>query len=309
MTTSFAEDLPNIDWGALTPFASDPDVLGISILTTEPDAPTFAVIVRPVPLRPEYAALDGAEAIVLYEALYRKAGSVWPATFGSTTGTSVRSGPLGRYVSRLDLTRPPTVEHLGLPFLARHGVLPPEAADLLGRAVRDGQSIVVAGATGSGKSTLLQALMTEIPSTSRVALVEDTRELEVRMAPFEFDVVASVWSKDRSIASTVRSAVEQRPDWLVLGEARDWALSLVLGIGVPVLINLHAKDAPTALRRLVNLAASDDDRRSQDLATIERAVRSSFDLVVMMETCEDRQRRVAEIARVSSDGLESLYRR
>ncbi len=57
-----------------------------------------------------------------------------------------------------------------------------EVADFLGRAVRAGMSIVVAGPQGGGKTTLLRALAREIPERTSVVTIETEYELHLHQA-------------------------------------------------------------------------------------------------------------------------------
>lgn len=63
--------------------------------------------------------------------------------------------------------------------LVAAGALAPEAADLLTRAMRDGRSILVSGATHAGKTTVLGALIAACPPGNRIVTVEETFELAV----------------------------------------------------------------------------------------------------------------------------------
>src|SRR5690606_4351032 len=58
-------------------------------------------------------------------------------------------------------------------------ILSAEQADLLRRAVRARQNILIAGGTSTGKTTLANALLAEIATTGdRVLVLEDTVELQ-----------------------------------------------------------------------------------------------------------------------------------
>jgi pilus assembly protein CpaF len=66
-----------------------------------------------------------------------------------------------------------------LDTLVDRGSLPRAEADRLTRAVRDGSSILVSGATHAGKTTLLSALVSESLPSQRIVTVEETFELSI----------------------------------------------------------------------------------------------------------------------------------
>jgi pilus assembly protein CpaF len=84
-------------------------------------------------------------------------------------------------------------------------------------------TVVVTGATGSGKTTLLGALLTALPPTERVVVVEDATELapvhphvlRLQSRPANVEGAGAVPLRD-----LVRQALRMRPDRIVLGEVR-----------------------------------------------------------------------------------------
>lgn len=99
----------------------------------------------------------------------------------------------------------------------------PELADLLQAIVEARVAFLLTGGTGSGKTTLLSALLSEVPVSERLVLVEDCRELRpehphvVRLEarPPNVEGAGAVELRD-----LVRQALRMRPDRLVVGEVR-----------------------------------------------------------------------------------------
>ncbi|WP_404442184.1 Flp pilus assembly complex ATPase component TadA [Microbacterium marinum] len=187
--------------------------------------------------------------------------------------------------------------------LVAAGSLSTDAAAVLGAAVREGQSVIVSGATHAGKTTLLGALIAASPPEHRIVTVEETFELAVR-AP---DVVAMQGrqpslegSGEVSLRRLVKEALRMRPDRLVVGEVRDAeALDLILALntGVPGAATVHANSATDALRKLSSLPLLAG--RNIDRDFLLPALAASVDLVVHCVRDASGRRRVAEIMRTT----------
>ncbi|MCK6080983.1 Flp pilus assembly complex ATPase component TadA [Microbacterium sp. EYE_5] len=179
------------------------------------------------------------------------------------------------------------------------GSVAPEAAAVLRRAMRDGTSVIVSGATHAGKTTLLGALIAAAPSEHRIVTVEETFELNAQAA----DLVA-LQGRQPSLEGTgevslrrlVKEALRMRPDRLVIGEVRDAeALDLLLALntGVPGAATIHANSAGDALRKLASLPLLAG--RNIDRDFLLPAIAASVGLVVHCRRDELGRRHVAEI--------------
>lgn len=98
-----------------------------------------------------------------------------------------------------------------------------EGLDLLRRIVDRRLAFLVSGGTGSGKTTLLNALLSRVPPTERIVLVEDASELRpdhphvvgLESRPPNIEGAGEV-----TLRTLVRQALRMRPDRLVVGEVR-----------------------------------------------------------------------------------------
>src|SRR5690606_13555164 len=169
----------------------------------------------------------------------------------------------------------------------------------LHRALLEGRSIIVSGATHAGKTTLLGALLASVAERQRIITVEETFELAVE-GP---DGVA-LQGRQASLEGTgeitlrrlVKEALRMRPDRIVVGEVRDAeALDLVLALntGVPAAGTIHANSAGEALEKLALLPLLAD--RNIDRAFIAPAIATSIAYVVHCRRDADGSRRVAEV--------------
>ncbi|WP_460364562.1 TadA family conjugal transfer-associated ATPase [Actinocorallia lasiicapitis] len=119
--------------------------------------------------------------------------------------------------------RAPRGRAFTLAELVAAGSLCPEAADLLAAIVAARSAFLVTGGTGTGKTTLLSCLLSLVPPTERLLLVEDSAELRpahphvVRLEarPPNIEGAGGVTLHD-----LVRQALRMRPDRLVVGEVR-----------------------------------------------------------------------------------------
>jgi len=209
-------------------------------------------------------------------------------------------------------------QHRTLESLVAQGSVPPHLADLLHRALLEGRSIIVSGATHAGKTTLLGALLASVADRQRIVTVEETFELAVD-GP---DVVA-LQGRQASLEGTgeitlrrlVKEALRMRPDRIVVGEVRDAeALDLVLALntGVPAAGTIHANSADEALDKLALLPLLAG--RNIDRSFIVPALATSISYVVHCRREADGSRRIVEVISPTGEVIDgriattSIYR-
>ena len=198
--------------------------------------------------------------------------------------------------------RKPAVAVFTLDDYAAAGIMSPEEAGVLRRAVAERQNILVAGGTSTGKTTLVNALLAEIARTSdRVVLIEDTRELQCKTPN-----LVALRTKDGvvSLSDLVRSSLRLRPDRIPIGEVRGAeALDLLKawGTGHPGGVGtIHAGSALGALRRLEQLI-------QEVVVTVPRALIAETINVIAVLTGRGTDRRLSELAHVQSLGPNGDY--
>lgn len=135
------------------------------------------------------------------------------------------------------------------------GIVTDRAADYLRGAVAERKNILIVGGTQSGKTTLANALIHEIDPADRCVLIEDTRELQCRVANF----VQMHTSVEFDLRKLVRSTMRMRPDRIIIGEVRGAeALELLKAwnTGHPGgITTMHANDNRQALWKLDTFVA------------------------------------------------------
>lgn len=183
-------------------------------------------------------------------------------------------------------------------------LLTPEAAAYLHMAVLAGLNILVIGRTGVGKTTFLSALGRLIPADRRVVVIEDTRELRLRKGDRPQNCVYFHTRRklleggiDVDMRSLILTALRQRPDHLVLGEARgaeiyDLLNAMQTGHGGN-LTSIHANSLADLGQRVnAMLYQAGVDMSAQRSA---RLIGTSFHIGVTLLQDFDGRRYVAEI--------------
>ena len=97
----------------------------------------------------------------------------------------------------------------------------------LDRCVRGKVNILVSGGTGTGKTTLLNMLSAFIPNDELIITIEDTLELKLQQSNVRRMEVRLAKTKEMmqiDQKALVKAALRQRPDRIILGEARDGSI-------------------------------------------------------------------------------------
>ena len=198
--------------------------------------------------------------------------------------------------------RKPAVAIFTLRDYAATRIMTVAPAEHLRNAIAQRRNVLVAGGTSTGKTTLVNALLAEVANTSdRVALIEDTRELQCK-AP---NLVA-LRTKDgvASLSDLVRSSLRLRPDRIPVGEVRGAeALDLLKawGTGHPGGIGtIHAGSALGALRRLEQLV-------QEAVVTVPRALIAETINLIAVLAGRGAARRLVELAIVEGLGPDGDY--
>jgi pilus assembly protein CpaF len=201
--------------------------------------------------------------------------------------------------------RVPRTRVFTLAELVSAGSVPPDGAALLDRLVASRAAFLVTGGTGTGKTTLLSALLSLVPSSDRLLLVEDAGELapahphvvRLEARPPNLEGAGAVTLRD-----LVRQALRMRPDRVVVGEVRgaevvDLLAALNTGHegGCGTLHANSARDVPARLEALAAVAGLARDALHSQLA-------SGLRVAVHLVRARDGQRRVAEVCLLARGG-------
>ena len=172
-------------------------------------------------------------------------------------------------------------------------------------------AFLVSGGTGSGKTTLLAALLGLVPTSERIVIVEDSRELAphhphvVRLEgrPANAELAGAV-----TLTQLVRQSLRMRPDRLVVGEVRGAEISDLLSAmntghegGCGTVHANSAADVPARLEALASLGQVGRDALHAQLA-------SALDAVVHITRDDQGHRRIREVHVFARDATTGLVR-
>jgi pilus assembly protein CpaF len=178
----------------------------------------------------------------------------------------------------------------GVPYtrlgeLVERDTLSNAAAEFLTDAVRNGATIVFAGAPGSGKTTMLSCCLGELDPSKRVVIAEEVFEVDAPLSN-----VASMQTRaarsDRpgiDLRRLVAGFLRMAPDVAVVGEVRDreaLPLLLTLSSGIKGFTTIHASNARGALSRIRFLAELSEAARNLPHSALTTLVSEAVDLVV-----------------------------
>ena len=172
--------------------------------------------------------------------------------------------------------------------------------EMIAQAVLAKKNIVISGGTSTGKTTFLMACMAHIPKASRVIVLEDTREIDVRhpnhlcLATLRPGPSGPAVSMQHLLQCSLRL----RPDRLVMGEIRgaemmDFVAACSTG-HAGALTTVHANSPRLAIARMRQLYKLNPVPAMTD-SDIDHALLGVIDVVVQLERSQG-QRSIADVA-------------
>ncbi len=207
--------------------------------------------------------------------------------------------------------RIPAARSFDVESLIASGTISNRLAVVLRRIVTKRAAFLISGGTGSGKTTLLQALLSEVPASERLVVVEDSRELNpshLHLIRLEGRPANAEGAGRVTMEQLVHQALRMRPDRVVIGEVRGAEMMDLLralntghdgGCGT-----IHAnsvQDVPARLEALAALAGVDRDAcRAQVLAGLR--------IVIHIERGPTGIRRVSQIGVLAGEADELVCR-
>lgn len=139
--------------------------------------------------------------------------------------------------------------------LIRLNTLSSEMAALFWLLIENKCSLFVCGGIASGKTTMLNCLSSFIKPDAKIVTIEDTPEIQLYHKNWIRSVTRPTTKADTDISmfTLLKSAVRQRPDYIIVGEIRGeeaYTLFQAMATGHLGLATLHAESANAAINRL-----------------------------------------------------------
>jgi len=135
-------------------------------------------------------------------------------------------------------------------------------------------SILIAGNTGSGKTSSLNALLSFVPESERIVVVEETPEIRVHHRHFvKLNVVKE---QDVGMQSLIVESLRMRPDRIVVGEVRSreevsaFVDTMLAGQGKGSYATFHGQSVGEAISRMRCLGILEIDLTAIDLVLVQR---------------------------------------
>jgi pilus assembly protein CpaF len=207
--------------------------------------------------------------------------------------------PDGPYVSIRRFSR----DCFDLARLVDLDTLSQTACDALEAIVAAKLNVMIAGGTGSGKTSLLNAFTHFIPVGERIAVIEDSKEVQVQHPHVVYLEARPADPQGRgavSIRELFRATLRMRPDRIVIGEIRggealDIVQAMVSGHG-GCLGTLHATYPRDTLTRLETMAMMSDVELP--LPALRVQIASGVNVIVQVARLSDGSRKVTHITEV-----------
>jgi pilus assembly protein CpaF len=209
------------------------------------------------------------------------------------------AAPDGPYVSIRRFSK----DSFSLARLLDLGTFSQEALDTLDALVVSKLNVMIAGGTGSGKTSLLNAFTQLIPRGERIAVIEDSKEVQVQhphVVQLEARPADAHGRGAVSIRDLFRASLRMRPDRIVIGEIRggealDIIQAMVSGHG-GCLGTLHATYPRDTLTRLETMAMMGDVELP--LQALRLQIASGVNVIVQVSRLTDGSRKITHITEV-----------
>lgn len=180
-----------------------------------------------------------------------------------------------------------------------------ELMTYLGNLIHAGFSFLVVGGTGTGKTSLTNALTGFFDESKRLITMEENLELKphpMKRKAAAMECIPAPAGSDKefgvNLRDLLRSALQMRPDILIIGEVSDGAaydLCQALNTGHPGGSTLHSNSAQDAMSRLASLVSQEEFVKGNAIFDL---IATAFDIVIVVDRLDDGSRKITELVEV-----------
>ena len=161
-------------------------------------------------------------------------------------------------------------------------------------AIEKEKSLLIAGSTATGKTTFLNALTMFINPASKIVSIEDTAELQLPHTNWMPQITRAGFGPSKygeiDMHSLLKSALRQRPDYLIVGEVRGVEANVLfqaMATGHPGLSTIHADNIPAVI-----------DRLTTPPIELPLSVLQNLDIIIFLEKIKREGRFFRKLAKV-----------
>lgn len=158
---------------------------------------------------------------------------------------------------------------------------------LLEKFITMGANITLSGETGAGKSSAQKLLMSYIPFSDTLALIEKNPELHLTEMFPEKDILSWKTSENVSVIDLITKAgMRNDIDWIAVAEVLDtevYALVQAMMTGHKILTTLHAPNARAVPKKMAHMSKAGYDI---DVETLVEDIREYLDLDLHLKSVE-----------------------
>lgn len=207
----------------------------------------------------------------------------------------------GRSIS---IRKTPAKRRLTRVKMLNDGYCPQEIDNFMQNMVSVRSNIIIAGLPGVGKTEYVKTLTGYIPKSDRAITIEDNLELRYRAINPGKDVVEIKVDEDFSYADAIKTCLRQRPDWILLSEARSVEVKYLLesmSTGTNCITTVHTDDVRKIPQRIQNMMPP-----GENLEKVETDIYSFIDVGILIDrtiTENNIERHISQLAVYSQDEI------
>ena len=200
---------------------------------------------------------------------------------------------------------------MNLADIVKFGTLSDNMAKLLSLTTKGGLTWFTVGPTASGKTTTNNAILQEMPPTTRTVLIQNPSEIDLRMKDESGRVYNDVihleakekehpTPSDPTMQNLMTHTLRLSPTFVCFGELRtnpEFKLGLQIAqAGHPINCTFHSESSVGAVRRFLTAYLAESGNEPSDLAlmTLTDLVR----IIVVQKIMRDGRRRIIQISEV-----------